>query len=127
MAKHLKSVVDNIDSFLVSPAKRARKTAKYFHKHYPSASWKIERSIYETSSISLEDVIHSISDHVEVAVMFGHNPGFTYLANKYARTPFDNLPTCGIVIINFKGGKWQDFHPGLAEMTDMYYPKQFTV
>jgi len=125
MAKHLKSVVPKIDAFLVSPAKRARKTAKKFFKLYPDAHWQFEDLIYEASPNTLESIIYGLEDDLEVVVMFGHNPGFTYLANRYTDSPFDNLPTCGIAVIELNDTKWTNFHPSSAKLSGLYFPKQF--
>ncbi len=125
MAQKLKEIVKNIDTFYVSPAKRARKTAKVFLKDFSNAKWNIVEEIYEAYVSTLEDVIYSIPYEIDTAIMFGHNPGFTALTNRYAKSMIDNLPTCGIVIIDFKGENWSKFHPTSASVSDILFPKQF--
>ncbi|MEE9373376.1 MAG: histidine phosphatase family protein [Saprospiraceae bacterium] len=125
MAQKLKEKVGDINVFYVSPAKRAKRTAKMFFKLYPSAQWVIDKGIYEGSVSELEDVIYSIPDEVDSAVLFGHNPGFTSFTNIYSKVKLDNLATCGIVMINFEGEKWNTFNPINAKVVDIFYPKLY--
>ena len=127
MAVELKKRVSDIDVFYVSPAKRARKTAKKFFQHYPNAEWINEENIYEAFVDDLEDVIYSIPDEVNTAIMFGHNPSFTMLTNRYTNQMIDNLPTCGIVRIEFSGERWNTFYPTNAVVKEIIYPKMFVV
>lgn len=125
MSKILKEKVSDIDLFLVSPAVRAQKTAKKFFEHYPEANWLTEEDIYEASTEALESIIYSIPDNVNTAIMFGHNPSFTFLANQFTDDYFDNLPTCGIAIIQFDGDHWTDIHATNARLKELLYPKMF--
>ena len=125
MAKKLSEKTETIDAFYVSPAKRAKKTAKVFYKYFKNAEWHIVEDIYEADVSELEDVIYSISDEVNTAIMFGHNPGFTYLTNRYADNMIDNLPTCGVVIMEYEGDHWSNFHPTAASVVDIMYPKLY--
>lgn len=125
MAQKLKEKIPTIDSFYVSPAKRAKKTAKVFFKQYKEAEFNIVEDIYEAYVDELEDVIYSIDDNVNSAILFGHNPGFTMLTNRYADNMIDNLPTCGVVIMEYEGDHWANFHPTAASVVDIMYPKLY--
>ena len=125
MAQKVKEKIEEIDVFLVSPAKRARKTAKKFYKLYHNSEWNIVENIYEAYTDELEDVIYSIPAEINSAIMFGHNPGFTSFTNRYAHQMIDNLPTCGVVFISFEGDRWNTFHPTNAHVTEIIYPKLF--
>jgi len=125
MAQKLSESIDGIDLFLVSPAKRAQKTAKKFYQVFSNAQWTNEENIYEAYVDDLEDVIYSIPDDVNNVILFGHNPGLTMLVNKYYSHSLDNLPTCGIAIISFEGEKWNDFYPTNAQVVKIIYPKMF--
>ena len=125
MANKIKELIPHVDLFLVSPAKRARLTSEFFAGVYPEAKIKIEKSIYEAYFSDLERLIRKLDRKNEVVMMFGHNPGYTILANKYAVRPFSNLPTCGIAIIDASCKNWGDFDETSAEMKTLIYPKQF--
>ncbi len=125
MAEKVKEYVPSVDLILVSPARRAQLTSDYFRAHYPNAEVKTEDAIYEAYVGRLEQLINELDQNVEVIMMFGHNPAFTILANKYASTPFANLPTCGIAVIDFNGNDWKDFDTSTADMKLLLYPKQF--
>ncbi len=49
-----------------------------------------------------------MSDDLESLMMVGHNPTFTYFANKFLDKSIDNLPTSGVVCIEFETDKWEE-------------------
>jgi phosphohistidine phosphatase len=38
--------------------------------------------------------------------MFGHNPGFTQLACYLSGDNYIEMPTCGVIVLNFKVEEW---------------------
>jgi len=57
--------------------------------------------------------------------MFGHNPGFTYLANMFDGDYIVNIPTCGIVEINADIKTWQELGGTNGRIANFYFPKQY--
>jgi phosphohistidine phosphatase len=115
------------DKIVSSPAKRAHDTALYFATAYaidPSELILVE-DIYEALPDVLEKVIADLDDHWDTVFLFGHNPGFTLFANRYTQAfRFDNVPTCGIVVIESEQSAWAAFVPGQANVSKWYFPKE---
>ncbi|MEL7220784.1 MAG: histidine phosphatase family protein [Bacteroidota bacterium] len=112
-----------------STANRAYTTAKYFAEAFgqSEAGIRLEDAIYEASTMTLQQVIAGLKPDWDTVVLFGHNPGFTMLANLfYGDKYIDNLPTCGIVeILGEEVTDWNDFSPTTAQVTAIHYPKQY--
>ena len=46
------------------------------------------------------------TDEYNTIILFGHNPTFTNIANYFLDEKIDNLPTSGLVCIEFETDKW---------------------
>jgi phosphohistidine phosphatase len=57
-------------------------------------------------------------------MLFGHNPGFTYFANLLCDINIYNIPTAGIVAIDFQVDRWQDTEMGMGDLVFFDYPKK---
>ncbi|MEZ4949925.1 MAG: histidine phosphatase family protein [Saprospiraceae bacterium] len=115
------------DKIVSSPANRAITTARYFANAFniPSEKILLNESIYEAYPDTLSKIIHQLDDAWDTVFLFGHNPGFTELANRYSNAFISNIPTCGIVRIMANVEEWENFVPGKARVTDMFTPKEF--
>jgi len=100
---------DLVPDFLVSsPAVRALSTATGFAEVWKSSlAIRIEPSIYEAEVRSLLKVINNLDNDYQSAALFGHNPGITELANYLSNVSIPNIPTAGIVIIDFPIDDWK--------------------
>jgi phosphohistidine phosphatase len=125
MAKLLRGMSVQPDYMVSSPAKRAFTTAQYFALglDFPIDKIEKEMAIYEAEESALLHIIREFPDDKKNILMFGHNPGFTYFANGFAIKHIENVPTCGIVVIEFTGSKWKDFNKKTATVRDFLYPK----
>jgi phosphohistidine phosphatase len=70
------------------------------------------------------DIVRSIDDGFDRVMLVGHNPGLTDLAERLSGSPVDNIPTAGILAIDFEVDSWRDIgdHPGGTAFFD--YPKK---
>ena len=57
-------------------------------------------------------------------MIIAHNPGLTNLVNELSDHILDNLPTTGLVIINFNCSKWADISLDNSTIVDIKFPKQ---
>jgi phosphohistidine phosphatase len=110
MASGLSQQIKCPDIFISSTAKRAYSTAKRF-----AAAFKIkeediikENKIYDASADTLIELVQSIDNKNETAIIFGHNPGFSQLAYYFSGNGSIELPTCGIAIVAFDLKDWQN-------------------
>lgn len=98
------------DLILSSPAKRAAKTAKLIAEAigYPKKQIDIRDDIYEQSLDALLGLIAGLDDGQERVFLIGHNPEITALANRLTGADIENVPTCGVVSVEFSYVRWQD-------------------
>lgn len=111
-----------------SDATRALSTATIFARNilYPTSQIFIVPQVYESTSSILKQVIAEIENTVNEVMLFGHNPGITNLVNELAQEMFfDNIPTCGIVCLEFDVTKWADVPTTKARKVFSQFPKEF--
>lgn len=112
--------------FLASPAKRAIRTAEAIAAEtgYPPEQIRTDEAIYLAGEKSLLKIICRIEDQFDSVALFGHNPGFTLLANLLSNEAVENIPTCGIFCIGFNIDTWRDVAAGTGKMIFFDYPKR---
>ncbi len=91
-----------------SPANRAITTARTIANAigYPVENIVEEQNIYGAGPQEMLDLINQTNDEVESLFLFGHNPTFTFLAEMLSEANIGNLPTCGVVGIEFEYENW---------------------
>lgn len=126
MAKIFKNEGFVIDTILSSPAKRAATTARFFMDQIgeESCSLSYKESIYEASAYELSQLLNAIDNNYQSAMLFGHNPGFTILAEKLSSIHFGNIPTCGIVGLEFEVNDWAHIFYDSGTLIYHDYPKK---
>ncbi|HET7113556.1 MAG TPA: histidine phosphatase family protein [Pyrinomonadaceae bacterium] len=89
-----------------SPAARARETTELVLE---SSGLKLEprfeERIYEADVRTLMEVVRSIPDSSDTAIMVGHNPGFENLLS-YLTGENRHMPTCALARIEFDAASW---------------------
>lgn len=123
MAERLKERGFTFDLMVSSPAKRAKSTAKFFAKAYQVDNIQYEDSIYEANINTLLKVVNNLNDAADTVIMFGHNPGFTDLANELSDADIYNIPTAGMVLMSFPFDSWKMVSRGTGELVFFDYPK----
>lgn len=126
MGDRLKRDKISPNAIVTSPAKRAYTAAKSISDRleFPLNNIQTEASIYEASASTLLNIINQFNDKHETYFMFGHNPGFTYLAESLSGEDFGNIPTCGIVGIEFPFDSWEMVSSGTGSCIYYNYPKK---
>lgn len=114
------------DLMVSSPALRAITTARHFAQvWYKSPDHQIlqEPSIYEAGTTTLLEVVNNLDNKYNRVVIFGHNPGFTDLANYLSNANIYNIPTCGTVLIEFPANNWAEVSHFNGTLLEFDYPK----
>ncbi|MEM9527404.1 MAG: hypothetical protein AAGA31_12390, partial [Bacteroidota bacterium] len=115
------------DGILTSTAKRARQTAKAFSEAFGMGKDQViaEEQLYHAWPDTIEANVRKLPEDWHCVLVFGHNPGYTDLANLLRHDEFiGNVPTCGIVFARQAVKNWVDFRLKEARRIDFYYPKQ---
>lgn len=125
MARRLLEKKVNIDAFISSPAKRAKKTARLFVKEFGLKKSDIimDENLYEASHDAFFHVIEKANNKFESIAIFSHNPGITSFANLLTNVRTDNMPTCSVFAVKIVIDKWSDFREARKEFWFFDYPK----
>ena len=115
------------DLIVTSPANRARLTAESIAKEigYKKKDIVLNEDLYEFSSTGFIEVIQHFDSEFNSVIMFGHNPGFTALNNNLTDQYIDNIPTCGIVCIQFDL-QWNEIESHTGKTQFFMYPKMYS-
>lgn len=108
-----------------SPAVRAYTTAKYFAEAFniDKKLIKTELEIYEASPSTLLKVINDLDNKYDFVALFGHNPGITNLAISLCDTNVYDMPTCGLILIEFPFDDWKLISKNTGEEKLYDFPK----
>jgi phosphohistidine phosphatase len=126
MAKRLLQKKINIDAFVSSPAKRAKKTAELFCKEYGKDEEEIIfiTKLYHASPEIFFEVIEELDNRFNTVAIFSHNMGITEFANQLVKDlQIDNMPTCGIFVVTINATKWAGFKNEKRDFLFFDYPK----
>lgn len=127
MAKRLLKRKVEIDAFISSPAKRAKKTAEHFIKEYNRDADEIITisALYEAGLKDFELTVKEIKNKNKTAAIFSHNPGITAFANQLSdNVNIDNMPTCSVFCVRADVKEWEDFCEAKKEFLFFDFPKK---
>jgi len=112
------------DIIISSPAKRAKMTAKAIAQEINFAKEIVyDKNIYEASVYTLDQIIKSVNNTQNIIFLFGHNPSLNMLVGNYINFK-QNIPTCGIIAIEFNCDRWEDIESSNAKLISFDYPKK---
>jgi phosphohistidine phosphatase len=108
MGKRIQGSGIRPDVWISSTALRAMTTAEILAEQVGFAKDQIQlsRDLYHASATELQEFIAGLDDAIGSAILFGHNPGMTSLVANLYGLPIDNLPTCGVVHLQFNENTW---------------------
>jgi phosphohistidine phosphatase len=112
-------------ALISSPATRALSTAKCFAEiwNYPATNIEIAPTVYESDLMTLLAVVNNLEDSSEEVAIFGHNPGVTEIANYLLDDQMPDMPTSGVVIIDFPFENWSHVSSQTGSLVLFDYPK----
>jgi phosphohistidine phosphatase len=125
MAHRLLDKKVEVDAFISSPAKRAKRTAKTFAEAFKRDKEEIvyEEDLYGAGNEVFYRVISEAKNKWESIALFSHNPGLTDFANLLTETRIDNIPTCGIFAVKADCRDWKEFREAKKEFWFFDFPK----
>ena len=111
MAKRVKEKGIELDHLVSSPAKRARKTAKYFAEEFgfKKEDIRLVKGLYVATPPEFLQAVQNIDDKYDSVVLFSHNPGITDFASSLTNVRVDDMPTCAMFAVQANTDSWTDF------------------
>jgi phosphohistidine phosphatase len=100
-----------IDTFITSPAKRAKQTCMVFAKAYNKEMSVIPVTIlYNSSLATFYETISLLEDSDNNVAIFAHNPGITEMVCTQTNpmTMID-MPTCGVAAFSVDINSWEEY------------------
>ncbi len=115
-----------VDRVISSSAVRALATAELVTEEMglPWDEIQIEDDLYHATENEMLELIQEQEDYLDGVMLFGHNPGMTYLVNDLSDLDLENLPTCGVVILQFDVESWSEIGDVLASSAEVDFPKR---
>ncbi len=122
-----KWVLENtsIDFIYSSPANRALHSATIFLRKldFPLERFQLSNMLYDFSGDSVLQFIKELDNDLESVMIFGHNHAFTFIANSLGNSYIENVPTNGLVQLQFGINSWEEIDKGTTIKT--IFPKHF--
>jgi phosphohistidine phosphatase len=115
---------EKLDAPLVisSPALRARETTELvLNSSGLSSEPRFDERIYEADLPALLEVVSTIPEAAETAIMVGHNPGFEALL-AFLTGENRQMPTCALARIKLSLG-WNEVGEGAGRLRSFVTPK----
>ncbi len=125
MAERLKAKNIKFDYIISSTAVRAGSTAVLFATvlGYDPELIDFTAEAYEASEGDICSLIQKVGTSGNHLAVFGHNPTTTFLASRLCGKYFSNVPTAGIVAIEFDIDNWNDLLKSEGRLLFFDYPK----
>jgi len=125
MAKRVKEKGIEVDHFISSPARRARKTAKYFAEAfgYKKDDVQLVEELYGATPSEFLQAVRGIDDRYHTVALFSHNPGITDFASSLTNVRVDDMPTCAVFALQVETDSWKEFMNAEKNFLFFEYPK----
>ena len=128
MSDKLSKKIKSVDALFSSSSKRTILTSNFFINKINVDKDRIYYmdNLYHANENYLIDFVSSLKNSFSSVICLGHNPGFTDVSNYFLGNTFYNVPTCGIVIIDFKLEKWEGVGKKKGKFTHKMFPKDYS-
>tara|TARA_R110002096_G_scaffold236941_2_gene427722 strand:+ start:596 stop:1081 length:486 start_codon:yes stop_codon:yes gene_type:complete len=123
VSNYLKNSALNVDLVLSSDAMRAKTTAGIFISNLEinEEIFNLNHDLYDFSGENLVKTIKQCDDKITNLMVFGHNHAITAFVNTFGNTYINNVPTSGVVVIEFKINSWKNLNKG--KTTKIVFPR----
>ncbi|MFC5045700.1 SixA phosphatase family protein [Aquimarina hainanensis] len=108
IGEKLETTVKMVDRVLCSTATRAKQTAEIITPYLKIKDEQVHfvPELYDFNGAQVMKVIKECDNEVTSLIIFGHNHALTSLVNLLGSQMIDNLPTAGVVGIEFDVDQW---------------------
>lgn len=113
------------DLILTSPATRAQSTAAHYAAQLGCAPGVLQLNPdqYAATASTLLTILQGLQPQMRTVLLVGHNPESTVLANALGGLAIDNIPTSGVVALEFALDSWRDLTVGKGTLLFFDFPK----
>ena len=125
LARSLGRRLGHLDLLLVSPAARARQTARPVQARLEPAEIHVEPEIYHNGALKILDLLTPLPEATSTVVLVGHEPTVSILAHMLHDTDDDlaaqasfGVPTATAMMLTVPG-LWADLAPQGAHLTEI--------
>lgn len=116
-----------VDAIYSSPANRALHTCTIFLRklRYPYEKFQLSEELYEFSGEDVMTFARNLDNSLDTVMIFGHNYAYTNVANQWGNLSIDNVPTTGLVHLQFDTNNWKDIGNENGQTIQTLFPKDF--
>ena len=128
MAEYCKTMGFVPDLIISSTAVRAYSTAEVFKKvlGVSDDNYRKYDSLYHAPASMYYESCYELLETQQSVMLFGHNPGITYLANEVSDQYIDNVPTCGLLVVTSTADTWAEVDASNSTLVSMQVPKNLS-
>lgn len=127
MGQLIKHELPEIDYILCSTSQRTRETLSLLNQalNINSSDISFRDALYHPSPKVIKDMVAELPENIQHVAVVSHNPATTQLANELQnQRHFDNVPTCGVVHIQFDITSWEDISSVKGTLKEAFFPKE---
>lgn len=116
------------DTILSSPARRAKKTARYMAKGvgYSLSDISYHEGLYFGSVAYYLTLLEREFEKSDTIFLVGHNYTITEMAEYLTSTVIENVPTCGIVAVEYGDDQGFSSESGAGRLLFFDFPKNLS-
>ena len=125
MAARLKEKGVRLEYVVSSPARRAKRTARFFAETFGLEKDDIllVEDLYGAMPAAFEKTVAALDDRYTTVAIFSHNPGITEYVAGLTTVRIDDMPTCAMFGVQAGINKWQEFEQVEKKFLFFDYPK----
>jgi len=114
------------DAIISSSAVRARKTAARLARelNYSPKKIKVADLLYGATVEEMFNFVSRLDDSWKLVIIVGHNPELTIFTHIVADFNVINIPTCGVVYLEFEADCWKEVTRKSGKIIFFDYPKK---
>ncbi|MDZ7844803.1 MAG: histidine phosphatase family protein [Anaerolineales bacterium] len=114
-----------LDRMLTSTAVRTLSTAELIGEGigFPLDEIIRDENLYQSAAGELLDIIQDQEDDLEGLMLIGHNPGMTDLVSRLSDLDLDNMPTSGVVVLQYDRERWSEIRRAAPVRVQYFNPR----
>ncbi len=119
----IKDKVPPPQKIISSDAVRAVTTAKFFKDAFniKNKNFSTNHDLYDFGGQNVMQIINDLDDKLDRVMIVGHNHAFTSIVNMLGDKYYNNVPTCGFLLLEFDEKSWRNIKSG--KIVEKVFPR----